>query len=253
MKHDPSAGQPRKSGRYSHRTSKESGIGLGAREPFPVGARVAGNGTIGFVKGGKRPAGHIPVDEGGSMTVFIKERDLTNLDELMDDVMPALEGVYAPEDAFDAYGAHQAMTILRQLAQDRADRAGHKAYVEAMCALGWHDSIPMDFESAAAMLAGSDNLPARPDVCTPKRASRLARHFTEKAAEKARDHQLVDAALYADVAVIFAGGPEAAGTKDRIFMASRLRAGSDTPDEFLTAVFSGEFDTRYEKPHTYKA
>lgn len=254
MSHDPSAGQPRNKGRYAHRTNSEpSGLAALGKGSFPEGARVAGNGTIGFVNGSEQIGSYIPVDDGrGALTVYIKERDLINLDELMDEIMPQLEGSYAPDDAFDYHGAQQAMDVLGQLARDRTDKSGHMAYVEAICALGDFDSTPADFESAAALLAGTDHLPEKPDVCTPERASRLARHFAGKAAEKARDRQPVDAAMYADVAVIFAGGPDAAGSRHRIAMVSRLRNGDDTADEFLAAVFSGEFDPSQERPHTYK-
>lgn len=252
MSTDPSAGQPRTSGKYSHRTSTEPKVALTPRQ-FPVGARVCGEGTFGFVKDGDRTAGYVPVDDGGSMTVFIRERHLTNLDELADAVMPALEKQYASNEAFGPESAQQTMTILNQLAADRADRSGHLAYVEALCALGSHDALPDYFESAARMLDGSDHLPDQPDAYSPKRASRLARHFTGRASEEAQNGSLVEAAMYADVAVIFAGGPEAAGTKDRILMVRRLRNGNGNPDEFLDEVFAGNFDARHDKPHTYMA
>lgn len=251
MTRDPSAGQPRNRGKYANRVNSPSPVTL--ESAFPVGARVVGNGTFGFVKEGDQSGGYIPIDDGGSMTVYIKPRYLMNIDEQMDVIMPALERSYAPDDAFDAHGARQAMTILRQLAEDRADRSGHLAYVEAMCALGSQDSTPEDFEAAACMLAGSENLPKGPDYCTPLRASRLARHFTEKASEHAKNQSLVDAAMYADVAVIFAGGPEAAGTKDKISMVSALRTEEGGAQAFLDRVFAGEFDSRAPKPHTYKA
>lgn len=250
MTYDPSAGQPRICGRYAHRTSSPSTVTLGSA--FPVGARVVGNGTFGFVKEGDQSGGYIPIDDGGSMTVHIKARYLVNVDEQMDAIIPPLERSYAPGDAFNSDGTRKTMDVFLERAAGRPDRSGHTAYTEALCALAGQDTTPQDFEEEAAALTGSDTLPDTPDFCTPLRASRLARHFTAKASECARDRNLVDAAMYADVAVLFAGGHEAAGPKDRAAMVRALQEADGDPHEFLDRAFAGEFDSAARKPHTVK-